>query len=532
MSLLTNIERYYKLDGNGTESVSAQNGVDTNSNLVWVSGKINQGVDFTGGNTSRELVAPGLDLVTDLTISFWVYVKGSSFYGPVVCNMVGGGGATTNYNVMQVGQNIQLFGKNDSTYGSGTGTLSLNTWYHVVITRTTGGTATYYVNGSSVNSGSGQVPFSTPTASLRIGHRQDHYNVFDGIIDELGIWSRVLSGTEITDLYNAGAGFTYPFTPPGPAPTLSTVTPNTGLNFGGTAVTLAGSDFVSGATVLFGSNPATSVTFVNSGSITAVTPAGTGVVNVKVTNPDTQFSTLSSAFTYTGATISLISPSTGSTSGGELITVTGTGLVPGMDVLIGGLSLASTTFVNSTTVTFLAPPHAGTGTFDLILALFDPGLVPTYGATVTNGFSYVSGYEFLSGVLYDLQRPDDARLNFIGYIGQEAVVIPTPIAPIVFAVTPTVSSAIGKMTPVALSTTDEDDSFKRIIIVVEFPISKIKEVVFDGNGWGPMYTNAYNTQTAITNGWHFTILRDGGWIVGDGPVLTPFVLDTTGAENV
>ena len=32
-----------------------------------------------------------------------------------------------------------------------------------------------------------------------------------GSIDEAGIWSRALSGTEITELYNAGAGITYPF---------------------------------------------------------------------------------------------------------------------------------------------------------------------------------------------------------------------------------------------------------------------------------------------------------------------------------
>ena len=36
----------------------------------------------------------------------------------------------------------------------------------------------------------------------------------DGIIDEVGIWARSLSDAEVTQLYNAGAGLTYPFTLP------------------------------------------------------------------------------------------------------------------------------------------------------------------------------------------------------------------------------------------------------------------------------------------------------------------------------
>jgi hypothetical protein len=34
---------------------------------------------------------------------------------------------------------------------------------------------------------------------------------FDGLIDELGIWNRVLTGAEIITLYNTNAGITYPF---------------------------------------------------------------------------------------------------------------------------------------------------------------------------------------------------------------------------------------------------------------------------------------------------------------------------------
>jgi hypothetical protein len=32
-----------------------------------------------------------------------------------------------------------------------------------------------------------------------------------GMVDEIGYWERDLSSSEVTTLYNAGAGLTYPF---------------------------------------------------------------------------------------------------------------------------------------------------------------------------------------------------------------------------------------------------------------------------------------------------------------------------------
>ena len=51
------------------------------------------------------------------------------------------------------------------------------------------------------------------TGAFYIGNSADTFSAFDGVIDEVGLWSKVLSATEITDLYNSGAGFAYPFDP-------------------------------------------------------------------------------------------------------------------------------------------------------------------------------------------------------------------------------------------------------------------------------------------------------------------------------
>jgi hypothetical protein len=83
------------------------------------------------------------------------------------------------------------------------------------------------------------------------------------------------------------------------APSVSSASPNTGPVTGGTTVTILGSGFESGASVTFGGSAATSVTLVSSTQIQAVSPvSAAGTVSIAVTNPDSQSTTLASAFTY------------------------------------------------------------------------------------------------------------------------------------------------------------------------------------------------------------------------------------------
>jgi Domain of unknown function (DUF1929)/IPT/TIG domain len=88
--------------------------------------------------------------------------------------------------------------------------------------------------------------------------------------------------------------------PPNPAPTVTSIAPNTGTSAGGTAVTITGTGFLSGATVSIGGTAATGVTVVSSTSIKATVPAhAAGAVNVSVTNTDNQTGTLTNGYTYT-----------------------------------------------------------------------------------------------------------------------------------------------------------------------------------------------------------------------------------------
>jgi hypothetical protein len=84
----------------------------------------------------------------------------------------------------------------------------------------------------------------------------------------------------------------------GPVPTVTAIAPTSGPAAGGTAVTLTGTDFVSGAGVTIGGAAATGVNVTGATSADAVTPAlSPGTLNdVTLTNLDDQSGTLAGGF--------------------------------------------------------------------------------------------------------------------------------------------------------------------------------------------------------------------------------------------
>ncbi len=94
-------------------------------------------------------------------------------------------------------------------------------------------------------------------------------------------------------------------------PTVTSVAPNHGPASGGTLVTVAGTLFQVGATVLFGSAPATDVTVVTETQISCRTPAHfPAQVDVKVLNPDASSGILLNGFRFEADGVVLSLPST------------------------------------------------------------------------------------------------------------------------------------------------------------------------------------------------------------------------------
>jgi hypothetical protein len=157
-------------------------------------------------------------------------------------------------------------------------------------------------------------------------------------------------------------------------PTLTRMKGKTGPVGGGTTVTITGSHFTAGTSVRFGTTPAASVTVTSPTSLTAVSPAHlAGSVDVTVTTAGGSSATSTAdRFKFT-PTVTQVSPSSGSTAGGETVTVRGAGFVSGQTTIKFGTRRATAVSCVSwdvanptaeTTCTVTAPAH-GAGTVDV-----------------------------------------------------------------------------------------------------------------------------------------------------------------------
>src|SRR5579883_652221 len=169
------------------------------------------------------------------------------------------------------------------------------------------------------------------------------------------------------------------------APTVGSISPNTGPSTGGTTVNVAGTGFDSVTVITLGGLPLVGQSLSGTSLITGKTPPNTtlGPVDVVATNAFGS-GTLKNGFTYTGpVTVASISPSSGPTAGGTSVTITGSGFVPGTTVTIGGASLANTSIVSLTQITGTTPAGAA-GAANVVVTN------STGTATLTGGYTYVS----------------------------------------------------------------------------------------------------------------------------------------------
>lgn len=198
-----------------------------------------------------------------------------------------------------------------------------------------------------------------------------------------------------------------------PAPTIAAVSPSSGPSTGGTTLTITGTNFLSGATVKVGTTAATSVSYVSSTTLLAVTPSHStgGLKDIVVTNPDGQTVTKTGAFTYTVNLVPVItglSPSTGYDVGGAGVTINGSNFMSGATVKFGNTAATSVLVVNSATITVVAPPHAAGS---VSVTVTNPN-----GQTVTlaNGYTYrlagdANGDSRVNGLDYSILAEHDGQ---------------------------------------------------------------------------------------------------------------------------
>lgn len=163
----------------------------------WVADTNNSGVralQFNGTN-KRGTCAFGVSL-TDFTMSMWFFVASKTVFTRLM--------EVDFITSFWIGQNDSsgvgggAFGQ-FSPYGSFS-TFTANQWNHVLITRNAG-TNRCFVNGSNSGSANHSPGTSaTATGTLAIGARPSGSNGTACKLDDIRIFSRVLSGAEITAL--------------------------------------------------------------------------------------------------------------------------------------------------------------------------------------------------------------------------------------------------------------------------------------------------------------------------------------------
>jgi hypothetical protein len=195
----------YTLDGNANDTGGTYNG--TASNITYNQSYINNGGVFNG--SSSKITVSGLSSMfgskTTFSVSLWF--KTTATGNRALFDDYN----FTNYNIQLYlydgNLNVSVrFNNSDSNMTTSSSTYNDGNWHHVVVTSDQ---STYYtyVDGSQIrtwsapgSSYSGGSP--VPTIGASTHPPSTVYNYWDGNIDQVRIFNKALSSTEVATLYN------------------------------------------------------------------------------------------------------------------------------------------------------------------------------------------------------------------------------------------------------------------------------------------------------------------------------------------
>ncbi|NOT31806.1 MAG: hypothetical protein HOP15_15280, partial [Planctomycetes bacterium] len=155
-------------------------------------------------------------------------------------------------------------------------------------------------------------------------------------------------------------------------PALTSISPVSGDDLGGTTIQVRGSGFLSGGAnlVLFGAKGATSVSVLNDTLLTCRTPSGAAGTSVTVTlrNANGEAALASAFFYESDLGITALQPPSGTSLGGTAVVLSGTsftgsGATP--QVTFGGVAATSVTLLSDTSIACVAPRGTAGATVDV-----------------------------------------------------------------------------------------------------------------------------------------------------------------------
>src|SRR3989344_1234060 len=223
--LTSGLVGYWTFDGkdinwtaNTTTDKSGNSNTGTLTNMSTTTsptiGKIGQGLRFDASidcvNAGSGSSLDNLDTKGGLSVSAWIYPNSMGSSGHIINKDLNAVGF---WYFLQSGSNLRFIkdGSTDLTVHS-SGGLSAKQWQHVAVAWDGSTTATnvhIYVNGvetSYATQTNGDSLVSDASSNLLIGGRTaaNCTTVFDGLLDEVRLYNRVMSQSEIKQLYNMG----------------------------------------------------------------------------------------------------------------------------------------------------------------------------------------------------------------------------------------------------------------------------------------------------------------------------------------
>lgn len=221
MALIDGLISYWRLDeSSGTrEDIHASNDLADNNTVGNGTGKINGAASFNGSDEYLSCADNAeLSFGDDaLTITAWASADVLDSIRAVVAKWASDGAVATCEYALRVSSSAFTWrvgdGSSNTTVSSSV-TLSTGTLYFVAVWHDPAANQI----GISVNAQATPDTAAHTTglldgsASLALGRTGDFAGQYwDGLIDEVGLWGRVLSSSEISQLYNSGSGLAYPF---------------------------------------------------------------------------------------------------------------------------------------------------------------------------------------------------------------------------------------------------------------------------------------------------------------------------------
>lgn len=211
-----NLVAHWKFD-EGSGSVTYDSSGDNHGTIygaIWTIGQINGALSFDGVNDYVEVSDdPSLDITNEITIGAWIKLGNidTEYFivskQPSTCGRITPFDLPGNYEFsvmpfhgylrLRHQHQIGINNANVSTYTSTSG-ITPGVWHHVVVSLVEGGTVNFMIDGSPVGilRQSGRF-YAINNEPIRIGTRKDNYSYFNGIIDDIFVYDRALSGNEI-----------------------------------------------------------------------------------------------------------------------------------------------------------------------------------------------------------------------------------------------------------------------------------------------------------------------------------------------